>query len=73
MDITYIDAITGHELHRESLTTRRSGAFASAPLDLRTLLTPGTPVTVGVHHAGGEPTTILQDLIEYALLPAMVP
>ena len=72
LDITFIEPTSGAEWHRESLVTRRSGAFASEPLDLRTLLAPGVPLTVGVHHASGQPT-ISQDLIEYALLAAFVP
>jgi len=72
LDITYTDPVTGTEWYRESLVTRRSGAFATEPLDLRPLLTPGVPMIVGVHHASTEPT-ISQDLIEYVLLPAIVP
>jgi hypothetical protein len=60
------------ELRRDSLTTRRTGAFATTPLDLRTLLARGARLTVGVHHASGGPT-ITQDLIEYALMADFVP
>lgn len=72
LDITFTDPATGVEWYRESLVTRRSGAFASEPLDLRSLLSPGMPLTVGVHHASTQPT-ISQDLIEYALLAAFIP
>jgi len=72
LDITYTDPATGAEWCRQSLVTRRTGGFASEPLDLRSLMTPGVPLTVGVHHASTQPT-IQQDLIEYLLLPAVAP
>jgi hypothetical protein len=46
--------------------------FVTRPVDLTSMLVPGTGVTVGVHHAPSEQPTILQDLIEYALLAAFV-
>ncbi len=72
LEMVYTDSASAAEWHRESTTTGRSGAFASEPLDLRGLLAPGARLTVGVHHAAGQPS-VAQDLIEYALLAAAVP
>jgi hypothetical protein len=43
----------------------------AAPTDLAAMLRRGAPLTAGVHHAPGQPT-ILQDLIEYALLAGFI-
>jgi hypothetical protein len=70
LDITFADPASGTELRRETATPMDTGLYLRPPVDVARLVRPGGRITVGVHHAA---PAILQDLIEYALLPAVAP
>jgi hypothetical protein len=71
LEITIVDPASTVELHRETMTTAGSGFFVARSTDLASMLRPGATLTAGVHHTPGQPS-VLQDLIEYALLAGFV-
>jgi hypothetical protein len=71
MTFVYVRSDAGQSVHSDVAVARRNGAFRTGVVDLTGFMSRRDALTVTAHHQAPTPT-ILQDLIEYALLAGFV-
>lgn len=71
MTFVYVRSDSGDLVHSDVTVASRSGAFRTSVVDLASFMSRGDVLTVAAHHESPTPT-VLQDLIEYALLAGFV-
>jgi hypothetical protein len=67
MTFTYARPSTGEIVHTDVATAGSTGVFRTSVTDLTHIMSRGEALTVAAHHESPTPT-VLQDIIEYALL-----
>jgi hypothetical protein len=71
MTFTYVRSESGQPVYSDIAVAGRSGVFRTGVVDLTTFMSRRDALTVAAHHQSPTPT-VLQDLIEYALLAGFV-